>query len=170
MNIEQGKGWEQLCIFVCVTVAGALLHGLFDLWPSILTEFVAPVNESIWEHMKVVFWPLLVGFGVLYGRKGLVNWLSAVLLSSGLLLLLGWLSHVVLGAEAGFIDIAMYVLIMAAGSLLAAILRLPESWTGLVIGAAILLAGLMVTFTILPPDLHLFHDASLVDAWVVYPY
>ena len=37
-------GWDQLRIFVCVTIAGAILHGLFELWPSILTEFVAPVK------------------------------------------------------------------------------------------------------------------------------
>ena len=45
-----------------------------------------------------------------------------------------------------------------------------ETWMPLLLGATVLLVGLMVTFTIMPPDFLLFHDASLVDAWVVYPY
>ena len=51
MKREKEQSWNLLRTFVCVTLAGTMLHGLFDLWPSILTEFVAPVNESIWEHM-----------------------------------------------------------------------------------------------------------------------
>lgn len=69
MKLKKALGLDQLRTCVCVTIAGAILHGLFDLWPSILTEFAAPVNESIWEHMKIVFWPLLVGLLVLYGGK-----------------------------------------------------------------------------------------------------
>ena len=120
MKLKKALGLDQLRTCVCVTIAGAILHGLFDLWPSILTEFAAPVNESIWEHMKIVFW--------------------------------------------------FYVLLMALGCVLPAFLEVPETWMPLLLGATVLLVGLMVTFTIMPPDFLLFHDASLVDAWVVYPY
>ena len=44
MKLEKEQSWNLLRTFVCITIAGTLLHGLFDLWPSILTEFVAPVN------------------------------------------------------------------------------------------------------------------------------
>jgi len=31
------------------------LHFLYDKFPNILTSIIAPVNESIWEHMKIIF-------------------------------------------------------------------------------------------------------------------
>ena len=161
--------WDQLRIFVCVTIAGAILHGLFDLWPSILTEFVAPVNESIWEHVKIVFWPLLVGLIVLYGGKKLDSSLTVLLVCSGAMLVFGWLYHIVLKNPAGFADIAFYVLLMAVGCVLPAFWEVYESWIPMVLGGTVLLVGLLVTFTIMPPDFMLFHDASLVDAWVRYP-
>ena len=158
-----------LITFVCVTVAGAVLHGLFELWPSILTEFAAPVNESIWEHIKIVFWPLLVGLPTLYGWKRLPGILAATLLCSCGVLLFGWVVHILLGQPAGFSDVAGYVLLMAAGCLLPGLWEVPEEWTSSLLGGLILLIGLIVTFSIMPPDLRLFHDASLVDAWVVHP-
>ena len=162
-------GWDQLRIFVCVTIAGAILHGLFDLWPSILTEFVAPVNESIWEHVKIVFWPLLVGLIVLYGGKKLASSLTVLLACSGAMLVFGWLYHIVLKNPAGFTDIAVYVLLMAVGCVLPAFWEVSESWIPMVVGGTVLVVVLLVTFTIMPPDFMLFHDASLVDAWVRYP-
>ena len=32
-----------------------LLHDLYSNFPSFLTRIFAPVNESIWEHMKIIF-------------------------------------------------------------------------------------------------------------------
>lgn len=167
MKIKQKLGLDQLRTFVCVTIAGAILHGMFDLWPSILTEFAAPVNESIWEHVKIVFWPLLIGLIVLYGRKRLASWLATLLLCSGVVLLFGWFYHIVIGKPAGFTDIVFYVLLMAVGCILPVLLEVSDDWTGLLLGATILVISLLVTFTIMPPDFLLFHDASLVDAWLV---
>lgn len=31
------------------------LHFLYDKFPSFLTSIFAPVNESVWEHMKLLF-------------------------------------------------------------------------------------------------------------------
>ena len=152
MKLEKEQSWNLLRTFVCITIAGTLLHGLFDLWPSILTEFVAPVNESIWEHVKIVFWPLLVGLTMLYDKGKWGGVLLAVLLCCGLMLVFGWVCHIALGC------------------LLPDWLKVPEGWTGWLVCASVLLVGLLVTFTIMPPDLRLFHDASLVDAWVVHTW
>ena len=156
MKLEKEQSWNLLRTFVCITIAGTLLHGLFDLWPSILTEFVAPVNESIWEHVKIVFWPLLVGLTMLYEKGKWGGALLSVLLCCGLMLAFGWVCHIVLGVAPGFVDIVW--------------LKVPEGWTGWLVCASVLLVGLLVTFTIMPPDLRLFHDASLVDAWVVHTW
>ena len=151
MKREKEQSWNLLRTFVCVTLAGTMLHGLFDLWPSILTEFVAPVNESIWEHMKIVFWPLLVGLTMLYDKGKWGSVLLSVLLCCGLMLAFGWGCHVGLGLAPGFVDIVCYVLLMALGCLLPDWLKVPEGWTGWLICATILLVGLLITFTIMPP-------------------
>ncbi len=170
MKLEKEQSWNLLRTFVCITIAGTLLHGLFDLWPSILTEFVAPVNESIWEHVKIVFWPLLVGLTMLYEKGKWGGALLSVFLCCGLMLAFGWVCHIVLGVAPGFVDIVCYVLLIALGCLLPDWLKVPEGWTGWLVCASVLLVGLLVTFTIMPPDLRLFHDASLVDAWVVHTW
>ena len=35
------------------------LHFLYDKFPSFLTSIIAPVNESIFEHMKIIFGSIL---------------------------------------------------------------------------------------------------------------
>ena len=35
------------------------LHFLYDTFPSFITSIITPVNESIWEHMKIIFGSIL---------------------------------------------------------------------------------------------------------------
>jgi hypothetical protein len=49
--------WEIGCIF-WIVFAGALLHFAFELseyWKPM--ALIAAVNESVWEHLKMYFWP-----------------------------------------------------------------------------------------------------------------
>ena len=47
--------------FALVTFVGTILHFLYD-WTgeSILVAPFSGVNESTWEHMKLLFWPLFL--------------------------------------------------------------------------------------------------------------
>lgn len=36
------------------------LHFLYDKLPCFITSIIAPVNESIWEHMKILFGSILI--------------------------------------------------------------------------------------------------------------
>lgn len=36
------------------------LHFLYDKVPCFLTSIIAPVNESIWEHMKIMFGSIII--------------------------------------------------------------------------------------------------------------
>lgn len=46
--------------FLAAAVLGAAWHFLYDLWPCPLTALTAPVNESVWEHLKLLFYPPLL--------------------------------------------------------------------------------------------------------------
>ena len=40
-------------------VLGALWHFGYDWFPCALTALLCPVNESVWEHLKLLFFPPL---------------------------------------------------------------------------------------------------------------
>ena len=52
-------------VFTLAVLGGAALHFLYDVWPNPLTAFLAPVNESVWEHLKLLYWPFLAAAFVL---------------------------------------------------------------------------------------------------------
>ena len=61
-------GLWQLSGFAITSFLGTILHFLYE-WTS-ESVWIAPfsgVNESTWEHMKLLFWPMLI--------YGIVQWL-----------------------------------------------------------------------------------------------
>ena len=51
----------QIAGFLFTSVAGTLLHFLFD-WTggNVAAALFSAVNESIWEHMKLLFYPMVL--------------------------------------------------------------------------------------------------------------
>ena len=39
-------------------LAGAGLHFLWQALPNPLFALISPVNESVWEHLKLLYWPM----------------------------------------------------------------------------------------------------------------
>ena len=59
--MKKSIGRWQLWGFIVTSVGGTLLHFLYDWLGGAL--WVAPfsgVNESTWEHMKLLFWPMFI--------------------------------------------------------------------------------------------------------------
>ena len=52
--------WELIGILV-ISLLGSVLHFVFD-WSGQLASVgaIAAVNESVWEHLKLAYWPTLV--------------------------------------------------------------------------------------------------------------
>ena len=154
-----------LITFVVATLAGSCLHFLYALWPNGLTALLAPVNESLWEHVKILYWPCLLS-GVLLVRRepeSLGARAFSLLLSAAVMLGVGYLYHVVLEGDSLFFDVALYVLVMAAFFLLPCFLRTPVwSRTRLLWVVLVLALGAATfVFTWCPPDGLLFRDLSL---------
>ena len=162
-------------ILTCIAtmLAGCVLHFLYHWWPSPVTALVSPVNESLWEHVKLVFWPYLAAALILNRDRpgGVRPWLLTLPLLCGITLLLGWLYHVTLGGEALWVDLALYAAVMVLG------FWLPTRFSGpfrgarwlLPILAAALLALLIAWFTVRPPEALLFRDLSAVGSWLPLP-
>lgn len=162
-------------ILTCIAtmLAGCVLHFLYHWWPNPVTALVSSVNESLWEHVKLVFWPYLAAALILNRDRpgGVRPWLLTLPLLCGITLLLGWLYHVTLGGEALWVDLALYAAVMVLG------FWLPTRFSGpfrgarwlLPILAAALLALLIAWFTVRPPEALLFRDLSAVGSWLPLP-
>ena len=153
-----------LLIFVAAVISGTLLHFLYDWVPCTLTALFSPINESLWEHVKIICWPYLLGsFCLAREDSGALGpRLLTLPVLCVLMLLLGWIYHITLGLDQLWVDIALYILLMLAGVLLPEHFRLPKSrfWQT----APFLIMGILIlatfVFTFHPPELLLFRDLS----------
>ena len=73
----------QIVSIIFVWIAGTLLHFTHDWFPdSVVFSIISAVNESTWEHLKLVFFPMLfmTVIGYFY-NKDINNFLYAKLAS-----------------------------------------------------------------------------------------
>ena len=60
------KQWIYIGIPV-LFVAGAFMHYFYSLSrKNVLVGLIAPVNESVWEHLKLIFLPMILWWSVYY--------------------------------------------------------------------------------------------------------
>lgn len=151
---------------------GIVLHFLYGWMPNPVTALFGPVNESLWEHVKVLYWPhLLAALWLTRGRPGAVHpWLLTVLLMCGAMLSVGYGYHVLLGGEARWVDLGIYFALMAFG------FWFPTRFSGpfgkkwfVPVALTILLGLLIAVFTLWPPRGILFEDLSAVRTWLRLP-
>ena len=155
--------------------AGVLLHFVYDFFGGPVWAVFGGVNESTWEHLKLLFWPVAV-FSLLeyvaYGR-GMKGFLAGRLLG----LLVGMASIVILfytySGILGYNIAVVNILLFFVGTTVTYIVSLlllkdPEEKKGgsmdmayddiaAAAGFAVL-AALFIIFTETPPQLGLFQD------------
>lgn len=158
--------WE-IAGFVFSVIVGGLWHNLYA-WSG-FNSFVgvfAPVNESTWEHLKILFFPGLIFAIIEYIFIG--KNMNSFLASKSLGILLGMLTIVtffytykgVIGREYDVINIVAFIL----GGIVTYAFgynyskKASKSTFDKVMGAIILLTFIVVfvVFTFVPPDLAIF--------------
>ena len=156
-----------LC-YLAAAALGVLLHFLFDWFPNPVTALISPVRESIWEHVKIVYFPLLAA-SLYMGRGGnglgRAPWLLSMIVACVVMLCLGYVYHIIFQGEAVLADVILHLFTLAMGFLLPKTLWPVCAQPGVEKAAwalTILLGALIVWFTFFPPDTALFAD--LTDA------
>jgi hypothetical protein len=164
--------WEAACV-VWVCVAGATLHFAFELseyWQPM--AFLAAVNESVWEHLKMYFWPGLFFALVQYTyTRDVANnyWLgkAMALAVSPLGIMIGYYAYFAyLTATDGRFSLASMLLLMLFGISVGQyvsykILSMPPleiQLRGAVAGTYAALVLMFGAFTYFPPKIFLFEN------------
>ena len=153
--------------FALTTLGGTLLHFVYD-WTG-ESPLVAPfsgINESTWEHMKLLYFPLLV-FALVQSRyfrdyEGFW-WVKLIGTLVGLVAIpvLFYTYNGAIGPSPDWLNITFFFVAAALTFVVEGCLQRREvGWTRQGIALATLLAagGLFVVFTFCPPSLPLFRE------------
>jgi hypothetical protein len=160
--------WE-IAGIIFIVVLGTVLHFVFE-WSgrAIPVAPIAAVNESVWEHLKLGFWPALVYAAWEYSRfgKSAKNFYLAKTLGIYLIpitiVVLFYSYTAILGHDLLIADILIFVVAVIIGQLvsykLLMVSPLPEKINRFAPIALAVLGILFVLFTFYPPHLPLFRD------------
>lgn len=160
--------WEFFGAFFVIAFGGAL-HFAFE-WAEesrLIAAFV-PINESVWEHLKMAFWPgllwMLVERGPLRGRANNF-WLAktaGILVMTFAILALYYAYTAILGCNLLAADGTIFVIAIAGGHVLSYRLLTGDErspYANRVAPASLVLAALLfIVFTFFPPHLAPFMD------------
>lgn len=156
--------------FILTVLAGSLLHFVYE-WSG-KSKIIAPfsaVNESVWEHLKLLFVPMLL-FGAaeyfIYGKnqKNFIPVrLLSILLGMGLIVTAFYTYSGIIGKNFLAADILIFVAaVYAAYRYSGKMLGTQKLSSHLAIGLAVLGTVLLIVcafaFTFSPPHIALFRD------------
>jgi hypothetical protein len=162
--------WE-LWGIAFVIILGALWHFVFQLTGECkIIGAIAPVNESVWEHFKLGFWPMCIFAAIEYYfiKERINNFLFAkavaLYIIPVIIALVFYTYTAITGHEILAVDIATFGVAVAVAQLIGYKImtfdKLPQ-YTNYIAGFFIvLLAVIYVIFTFNPPDLPIFFDSE----------
>ncbi len=159
--------WELVGLTV-VSVFGTVLHYLYEwLGEAVWIAPFSGVNESTWEHMKLLFWPMLFWAAVqsLFFRNCPAFWcikLRGIMLGISLIPLIFYTYNGVIGKSPDWINIAIFF-ISAGIAFFYETLLFRKGVTDYrhSLLSILLLCGvglLFVIFTFFTPELNIFRD------------
>lgn len=166
--MKRSIGLWQLFGFAFATLSGTLLHFLYEWLGE--AAWIAPfsgINESTWEHMKLLFWPMLI-FAIIesfFFREREDFWcvnLRGILTGIILIPVLFYTYNGVIGKSPDWVNIAIFFISAAIAyiykyRLLKADTLRPCS-SGIALAALSLIAILFIVFTFATPELGIFRD------------
>ena len=166
--MKRSIGLWQLMGFAVTSLGGTLLHFLYDWLGE--AKWVAPfsgVNESTWEHMKLLFWPAFIFAAVQsFFFKGYDEFwcikLRGILLGLGVIPLIFYTYNGVIGKSPDWLNIAIFF-ISAAAMYLYEVRALakggtPCNFPRLSLALLCVIALLFAIFTFKTPELGIFRD------------
>lgn len=155
---------------ITVLIAGSLSHFVYD-WSgnNRIAGFFTPVSESVWEHMKLLFFPMLIYslFMMFRFRKAYPCIASAfcfgILSGTWLIPVFYYAYTFVLEKNNFFFDIGIFILCVLIAFWFSCRLALSgrlKPYTLLLCGLTGILFACFVLFTYRPPNHMIFQDPT----------
>ena len=161
--------WE-LWGAIFIILLGSLFHFTFE-WSGYYRPIaiIAAVNESVWEHLKLAFWPGLF-WAILEANKFQTTALKfwsvkgyGLLVAPGLIIVVFYSYTALLGRNVLIVDIVTFIIAIVLGQIVTAKLLSAKSihFLARVVGLVLLLCqlGMYSTFTFYPPPYAFFEDS-----------
>lgn len=166
MAISKIKKFQILStIFVCIL--GTLLHFTYKFFgENIFVASFSAINESVWEHLKLLFFPMLFTtiIGYFYIGKNVSNFLCSktlgILAAMSFIIIFFYTYTGIIGKNIAFIDISSFFVAVILGEYLAYKLTTSNFKCNNIIAIIILTILLIcfVLFTYFTPNIGVFND------------
>ena len=163
--------WELIGVIV-ISVLGTILHFAFE-WSGEWAPLgaISAVNESVWEHLKIGFWPALF-YAILeypFLKRFTNNFMIAK--AAGIcaipvgIVVLFYSYTAAIGRHILVVDILIFIIAIAVGQIISYRILVEHQLSRLLskLGLALLLllAVCFVLFTFFPPELPIFRDPMI---------
>ena len=161
----------QIFGFFFIIIVGSFFHFLFELSGYFfLVGAIAAVNESVWEHLKLAFWPIIL-FALIeykYIKKEESNFglakAAASYVAPILIVIIFYTYTAIIGMHLLLMDILTFIVAVFVAQLINYKLlisrELPNYTKIISMVFIIVLAFIFVLFTYLPPHLPIFRDST----------
>ena len=173
---EKSILWSVIFIFS----VGALLHMIYDFTnENPIVALFAPVNESIWEHTKMVVLPSFIWYmGAYFIIKRFNKQMASMYLGCGLAAMIISIIFIPLlyyfytgafGIQSMIIDILILLAAAALGALFSLFLfkyqkKIVNAY--ITISIFIIIFIIYGYFTLYPPGIPLFDDVSVINRFI----
>lgn len=168
--MKRSIGLWQFMGFAVTSLAGTLLHFLYD-WSGelILIAAFSGVNESTWEHMKLLFWPMFIYAIVqsLFFRERENFWcikLKGILTGLIMIPIIFYTYNGVIGKSPDWVNIAIFFISAAFAYIYETRLYNKEATicknSKFAISILCVVAIIFIVFTFATPEISIFRDPS----------
>ena len=162
---------------VFIILLGSMLHFTFE-WSGNqpLVGVFSAVNESVWEHLKIAFWPallyLILEYRYLYKKSNNFFFAKTLGIYSIMIIIPAiFYSYTIFFEENLIIDIGSFILAIIIGQLISYRLlinkKLAKIYELMSLVVLIILALAFVVFTFYPPQLQLFQDPNTGEYGII---
>ena len=163
----------ELYTLILACIMGVIFHYIYD-WSgkSFIAGLFFPTNESVWEHLKLIFLPIMLTAVLEYFAGNIQNpCFACIKLRSALLgmvttIILFYTLSGIIGKNIAWLNIAIYFIAMAVAfyysyrNLSAEVTASCNPTACIIIIFAILI--LFMIFSVYPPNIGLFADPQMM--------
>ena len=109
----------KLILVIIIFILSFICHFAYELIPNFIFSIIFPVNESIWEHMKLIATPVIIGsiFEYIYYKRKKIN-CNNFILSYGISIIFGIGFYLAMSANlfegSIFIRVVSYIPLISA--------------------------------------------------------